>query len=105
MDKNKHTAGAWTVFPIVNQAHHHTYYKVGNSTTDDVRDATSICNITTRNDEQAEANAELIAKAPQMLEDMKSMYTEEQVIDLLLKTSSHPLYEREYMKDWIKENL
>ena len=35
----------------------------------------------------------------------KKMYSEEQLIDLLLKTEYTPLYEREYMSDWIKENL
>jgi len=35
----------------------------------------------------------------------EKIYSEEQVIDLLLRTESSPLYEREYMKDWIKENL
>ena len=33
------------------------------------------------------------------------MYTEEQVIDLLFRTESTPLHEREYMPEWIKDNL
>ena len=85
MAKNNHTPGPWKVFPIENKAHHHTYYKVGNSTTDDVRHATSVCNVTTRNSEQAEANAKLIARAPQMLEDVKKMYNKKENEKLALK--------------------
>lgn len=113
----KHTPGPWNVFPIQNHAHHHTYYKVGNSTTDDVRHATSVCNVTTRNNEQAKANAELIAKAPEMLEAIKNMYS---AIDLmgnqdgsfdhfLLNSSKFSQEDREVIMDavhdWIKKNL
>ena len=66
--KFKGTHGPWKLFPIENHEHHHTYYKIGNSTTEDVRHATSVCNVTTRHSEQAEANAKLIAAAPDLLE-------------------------------------
>jgi len=38
---------------------------------------------------------------------MSKLYTEEEVIDLLIIMGNNPntLYEREYMPDWIKENL
>jgi len=75
MDNWKGTKGEWKCFGIVNHLQHHTYYKVGNSTTEDVRDGESVCNITTRNTERQEANAKLIAAAPELLEACKIAFS------------------------------
>lgn len=62
------TKGKWKKFDIINHHQHHTYFKISSSETDDPANSESICNIVTRNSERAEANAKLIASAPEMID-------------------------------------
>lgn len=63
--KFKHTTlGEWEVEHVIKQ-NGDAYYKVG------IELGTSICNITTRNSEQARANAKLIAAAPELLKALQ----------------------------------
>ena len=55
----KHTKGEWKWINQTTQGG--DYYKVTGETV-------SVCNITTRDSKQAEANAKLIASAPELLE-------------------------------------
>ena len=55
----KHTKGEWKWINQTTQSG--DYYKVTGETV-------SVCNITTRDSKQAEANAKLIAAAPELLE-------------------------------------
>lgn len=55
----KHTKGEWKWINQTTQSG--DYYKV-------TGEAVSVCNITTRDSKQAEANAKLIAAAPELLE-------------------------------------
>lgn len=57
---HKHTKGDWERFTI--STHNGSYEKV------QIENGTSICNVTTRNWEQAVANAKLISIAPQLLQ-------------------------------------
>lgn len=49
----KGTKSEWNKFDIYNHSHHHTWYKISVSKTDDPAHGESICNITTRNAERA----------------------------------------------------
>lgn len=83
MKEFRGTKGEWKKFDIVNHAQYHTYFKVSNSQTEDSRGGTSICNVTTRNEEQAEANARLIASAPELLKALQRWvkFAEQQNLD------------------------
>jgi hypothetical protein len=64
--ETKHTKGDWEV---ENKSSEHGNYFVVKSNTVIICDITAnICNITTRNYEQSEYNAKLIAAAPELLE-------------------------------------
>ena len=58
--EHKHTKGEWERFTI--STHNGDYQKIK------IENGTSICNITTRNEEQAIANAKLIEVVPQLLQ-------------------------------------
>jgi len=70
----KGTKGEWRVFNIENNKQFHTYFKISNSEHElDPRLGTSVCNITTRDSEQAIANAQLISAAPDLLEALMNI--------------------------------
>jgi hypothetical protein len=81
--ETKHTQGEWEV---ENKTSAHGDYFVVKSNT------ISICNITTRNYEQSEYNAKLIAAAPNLLEALKS------ALASLLALTGNPTEEWEEVK-------
>lgn len=64
----KGTSGPWKVFKIFNE--NGWWFKISSSQTDDYNSSEAICNVITRNSDRAEANAKLIASAPDMLETL-----------------------------------
>lgn len=64
MEEFKGTKGVWTVENVL--THNGDFYKVKSGDM-------SVCNITTRNQEAARANAKLIAVAPAMLEALQNL--------------------------------
>ena len=62
------TKAPWKVFEILTD--NGWWFKVSSSQTDSASGGESICNITTRDLERAEANANLVASAPQLLNEL-----------------------------------
>ena len=87
--KFKGTQGNWKVFRILTDLG--WWFKVSSSETINHNEKEAICNIITRNSERAEANAKLIAAAPDMLNTLiiiKDLYDTEkgQIHELLTNT-------------------
>jgi len=72
IEKFKGTQGNWKVFPQFNHSQYHVWYKVGRDDGDGYI-GESACNITTRDDVRAEANAKLISAAPDLLEALQDL--------------------------------
>ena len=64
----KGTKGNWEFENVT--THNGDFYKVKSDNT------TSICNVTTRNQEQAQANAKLIASAPELLDALQLLVSQ-----------------------------
>lgn len=75
MENFKGTKGKWENIEV--QTHSGRFFKI-------MCESVSICNIITRNSDQAEANAKLIACAPEMLNLLSSIKNDENQVPKFL---------------------